>query len=276
MENKYLQLFYTQAKRMISLLVTYLLVLLAVFLLQRKMIYYPERYTAAQQAEAAAQLDIRPWPSAGDFRGLISNTPLSAAKGTFVVFHGNAGSALGRTFYIAALQPLGYRVILAEYPGYGARPGAPSEQSFVADGIATARLAWEQFKGPLYLCGESLGSGVVAGIVAAQQVPVKGLLLISPFDALDRVAQYHYWFFFAKWLIRDKFDNIEKLRRYTGNVAVILAGEDEVIPNEATLALFDSLAARKKLWRFEQASHNTLPVEPWLPWWQEAIQFISE
>jgi pimeloyl-ACP methyl ester carboxylesterase len=254
----------------------YLLLLLAVFLLQRKMIYYPERYTAAQQAEQLARLHLQPWPSAGDIRGMMSKTPLPGAKGTVLVFHGNAGSAPNRVYYIEALQRLGYRIILAEYPGYGARPGAPSERALIEDGIATAKLAWEQFKEPLYLCGESLGSGVAAGIVKSGQVPVKGLLLISPFDALNRVAQHHYWFFFAKWLLRDKFDNIEKLQHYAGSIAVILAGEDEVIPNNNSLALFDSLPTRKKLWRFAKANHNTLPIEPWLPWWQEAMQFIGE
>lgn len=264
-----------QVKRMISLLITYLVILLAVFLLQRKLIYYPDRYTPEQQAELMAYLNLQPWPSAGDIRGMMSKTPLPDAKGTVLVFHGNAGAAVHRHYYIEALQRLGYRVILAEYPGYGARPGSPSEQALVEDGVQTAKLAWEQFKTPLFLCGESLGSGVAAAIVKSGQVPVKGLLLISPFASLDRVAQHHYWFFFAKLLTRDKFDNIENLRDYAGNVAVTLADEDEVIPYRHTLALFESLPARKKLWRFEQASHNTLPLESWRPWWREAMQFID-
>lgn len=260
---------------MISILGTYLLILLAVFLLQRKLIYYPERYTSEQQAEVLTYLKLQPWPSADDMRGTISKTPVIDAKGTVLVFHGNAGAAPDRFYYIDALQRLGYRVILAEYPGYGARPGLPSEQTLVEDGIQTAQLAFAQFKAPLFLCGESLGGGVAAAIVKSGRVPVKGLLLISPFASMDRVAQHHYWFFFGKWLTRDKFDNIENLRAYTGNVAVTLANEDEVIPTKHTLALYESLPARKKLWRFANASHNTVPLEPWQHWWREVMRFID-
>jgi len=258
-----------------SLLLTYILILLAVFLLQRKMMYFPAHYSEEQQREMLAELNLQVWPFTGGTRGMISQPPLADAKGTILVFHGNAGSAMHRSYYIDALQPLGYRVIIAEYPGYGARSGSPSEAELIRDGIETAKTALREFKEPLFLCGESLGSGVVAGIVASHQVPVKGLLLITPFDSMAKVAQHHYWFFLAEWLLLDKFDNSEKLRDYAGPIAVILAGQDEVIPNRRTLALYDALPPGKKIWRFEDASHNTLPLDSWRSWWQEAIQFID-
>jgi len=264
-----------QVSRSMTLMLTYLLILLAVFLLQRKMMYFPYRYNPALQNEILSGLSLKPWPNAGELRGIMSKSFLSDAKGTMIVFHGNAGSAVHRTYYIDALQRLGYRVIIAEYPGYGARSGSPSETSLIKDGIETAKTAWQEFKEPLFLCGESLGSGIVSGIIASKQVPVKGLLLIAPFDSMANVAQYHYWFFFAKWLIRDKFNNLKNLRDYTGKTAVVLAGQDEVIPNKRTLALYDALPSEKKLWRFELASHNTLPMAAWYPWWLEAMQFID-
>ncbi|MDD1622006.1 MAG: alpha/beta hydrolase [Methylococcaceae bacterium] len=259
-----------------TFLLTYLLILLAVFLLQRKMMYFPVRYSQAQQEELLVALNLQAWPSGGELHGLMSRTPPADTKGTVLVFHGNAGSALHRTYFIDALQGLGYRVIVAEYPGYGERGGTPSEAALIEDGIATAKMAWREFKEPLFLCGESLGSGVVAGIVASQQVPVKGLLLITPFDAMDKVAQHHYWFFLAKWLIRDKYDNVPKLRDFQDPIAVLLAEHDEVIPNRRTMALFEALPERKKLWRFEGAGHNTLPMEPWRPWWREAMEFVDQ
>ena len=259
-----------------TFLLTYLLLLLAVFLLQRKMMYFPARFTHEQQEELIAGLNLQPWPSASELHGMIGRTPLVDAKGTVLVFHGNAGAALHRTYYIDALQRLGYRVIIAEYPGYGVRSGTLSEAALIEDGIATAKLVLREFKEPLFLCGESLGSGIVAGIVASLEVPVKGLLLITPFDNMAKVAQHHYWFFLARWLLLDKFDNALRLRDFQGHIAVLLAGQDEVIPNRRTMALFDALPKRKKLWRFENAGHNSLPLEPWHPWWQEVMQLIDQ
>jgi Lysophospholipase len=262
-------------KPVMTLLLTYLLMLLAVFLLQRKMMYFPARMTPSRHAEMLTQLNLQPWPAAADLRGLISKVPPLDEKGTILVFHGNAGSAVHRTYFLDALQMQGYRVVIAEYPGYGTRSGSPTEATLIQDGIATAKMAAEAFKGPLFLCGESLGSGVVAGIAASKQVPVKGLLLITPFDSMSEVAQHHYWFFLARWLILDKYDTAAKLRDFHGPIALIMAEQDEVIPNNRTLALFDGLPATKKLWRFENAGHNSLPMDQGQPWWQQVMQFID-
>lgn len=262
-------------RHLMTLLLLYLLILLAGFLLQRKLLYFPARFTQAQQDELTAGLNLQPWPSSGQQLGMIGRNPPVEARGTVLVFHGNAGAALHRTYYIDALQNLGYRVIIAEYPGYGARDGAPSEQTLIEDGVATAKRVLAEFKQPLFLCGESLGSGVVAGIVASREVAVRGLMLITPFDALNKVAQHHYWFFLPRWLLQDKYPNAARLRDFHGPIAMLMAERDEVIPNPRGMALFEALPEPKKLWRFENAGHNTLPMESWQPWWREAMQFID-
>ena len=88
---------------------------------------------------------------------------------------------------------------------------------------------------------------------------MKGLLLITPFDSMTNVAQHHYWFFLARWLTLDSYDNVSHLRNFERPVAILLAEQDETIPQRNTLALFESLSAPKKLWRFENAGHNTFP-----------------
>jgi alpha-beta hydrolase superfamily lysophospholipase len=260
---------------MLSILLTYLLLLLIVFLFQRKMIYFPDTYSIADQQQLADQSNLQLWPSPDDYRGLIAKTAQATGKGTVIVFHGNAGSASDRTYYLDALEKLGYRVILAEYPGYAARKGAPSEAALIADGIQTAKQALDDFGGPVFLWGESLGSGVASGIIESGQVPVQGIVLVTPFDSLADVAQHHYWFFLAKWLVKDKFDNIKNLKDYSVNTAMLLAEQDEIIPNKHSLKLFESLHQPKKLWTFKEANHNTLPLDQELPWWLEVMQFVS-
>ena len=262
---------------MLSILLTYLLLLLVIFLFQRKMIYFPDKCSIEQQRMRAGQLNLRLWPSDTDYLGLISDSPQTiAGKGSIIAFHGNAGAAIDRLYYIQALERQGYRVILAEYPGYGARDGSPSEATLIANGIETAQQVLSDFGGPLFLWGESLGSGVVTGIVQSGLIPVKGIVLITPFDSLANVAQHHYWFFLAKWLTRDRFNNVGNLLHYMGPTAIVLAESDEIIPNKFSLKLYDSLRQRKKLWTFAQANHNRLPLNPNLPWWQEVMQFVAE
>jgi len=260
---------------MLSLASLYLLFLLIIFLFQRKLIYFPETYSPDKQTKIISSFNLKPWPVPKNYRGFISQNTPTQSKGTVLIFHGNAGSARSRLYYIAALERLGYRVVLAEYPGYGARTGSPSESIFIKDGVRTARLTQQKFNGPLFLWGESIGAGVVSGIVKTGKVKVKGIILMTPFDSLTNVAQKHYWFFLAKWLIRDKFDNMANLKNYTGHTAVILAEQDTIIPKQNTLNLFNSIDGNKKLWKFPNAGHNSVPIHPDLLWWGEVMKFID-
>jgi len=274
-KQKYKGMYPLTIKPMLSILLTYLLFLLIVFLFQQKLIYFPDTYSLAEQQQFANQANLKLWPSVDDYRGLVSNTSQTTGKGTVIVFHGNAGSATDRTYYRDALERLGYRVVLAEYPGYAARKGAPSEQTLVADGIQTVKQALNDFGEPIFLWGESLGGGVASGIVQSGQVPVKGIVLVTPFSSMADVAQHHYWYFFAKWLLRDKFDNVSNLQDYRGSTAILVADKDEIIPAKYSLKLFESLQHPKKIWTFKDAGHNTLPLAEELPWWQEVMQFVS-
>lgn len=260
---------------MLSILLTYLLLLLIIFLFQRKIIYFPDTYSIEDQQQRADQSNLKLWPSTDDYRGLVSKISTTTGKGTVIVFHGNAGAATDRTYYLDALEKQGYRVILAEYPGYAARNGSPSEQALISDGIQIAKQALTDFGGPIFLWGESLGGGVVGGIVQSKQVPVKGIVLVMPFSSMADVAKHHYWFFLAKWLIRDKFNNVKNLQDYSGNTAILIAEKDEIIPNKYSLKLFESLRQPKKIWTFKDAGHNTLPLAQERSWWQEVMQFVS-
>ncbi|HSO78858.1 MAG TPA: alpha/beta fold hydrolase [Chromatiaceae bacterium] len=118
---------------------------------------------------------LAPWPlaSGSAFRGYVRAEPgaTEGRRGTLVLFHGNAGSARDRTYYLNALESLGVRVILAEYPGYGGRDGSPSQASLVADGRETVRLARATYGEPLWVWGESLGAAVAAQVAVAVEPP---------------------------------------------------------------------------------------------------------
>jgi pimeloyl-ACP methyl ester carboxylesterase len=245
-----------------------------IFLTQRKLLYFPNSVLLPEEQAAAAGL--RYWPSYQDFRGFVVAVEPANPQGTVIVFHGNAGAAYHRDYYTRALSRLDYRVILAEYPGYGGRPGKPSEALLVEDALATIELADQEFGEPLFLWGESLGAGVVGGAVRDTQLPIQGLVLFTPWDTLPDLAQTHYPYLPARWLVLDQYHNLNNLQAYTGKIAVVLAGRDEVVPDKHGLNLYDSLAGEKGLWVFESATHNQMPISPELDWWQEVMTFLSD
>ena len=168
------------------LIITYGVLVLAVFLLQRSMLYFPDRQRPAKAFLEGLNLAF--WPqNTQAFKGYASAHPPRNPRGTIIAFHGNAGSAWQRDYFIHALEPLGFRVLLAEYPGYGGRAGKTTESVFVADALAMVQQAHDQFKGPIYLLGESMGCGVVAAVAASPPVPLAGLILITPWDTLWEV-----------------------------------------------------------------------------------------
>ncbi len=245
------------------------------YAMQERMIYYPEK--TPPKEEMCAAMGLRFWPGQGraDYRGFVSPAASLESKGTIVVFHGNAGSALDRGYYVAALEPRGYRVLLAEYPGFSGRPGKLGEGPIVKDGQATVKLAYEQYGGPLYLWGESLGAGVAAAIVADVAVPVLGVVMLTPWDTLPNLAQAIFWFLPVRWLIRDQYDSMKNLANYRGRVALLVAENDEVIPKRHGIRLYESIKGSKKLWEFRRAHHNTWPAGSREAWWDEVLAFLG-
>ncbi len=261
-------------KILLYALAGYVMFVSIIFIFQRKLLYLPDESRLSE--ERAITEGLLYWPSFENFRGFVSRPELVDPKGTVIVFHGNAGAAYHRSFYAKALSRQNLRVILSEYPGYGGRGGKPSEKVLVTDALETIRLAYQEYGAPLFVWGESLGGGVVSGAVSETDIPIRGVVLFLPWDSLPNLAQTHYRYLPARWMVLDKYNNIDNLQRYEGNIAVILAENDEVIPVRHGKKLYDSISTEKKLWLFQGAGHNEMPVEPELHWWQEVIEFISQ
>jgi alpha-beta hydrolase superfamily lysophospholipase len=249
---------------------------LGAYLFQNSLLYHPDTYSVMQLTRQVKDSPVKPWPTATEaYRGLIASPSANDIRGTVVVFHGNAGSAYDRMYYVKGLGPLGYRILLAEYPGYGARPGSPGEQSLVADAIATVRAIKAELPGPLFVWGESLGCAVATGVAGEESLAVDGVVLITPWKDLPDLAQSIYWFLPARWLVKDRYDNVANLRSYKKPVAVLMADQDEIIPNKQTLAFYESIPAPKRLWVFKNAGHNSWPLSPQEKWWREVTDFTG-
>lgn len=262
---------------LVRLAVALLIVVLALAgglaMLQDDLIYFPDNPPRPEILAEASRLGLTAWPGEGLYRGL-RHEPAGPARGTLVLFHGNAGHAGDRAAYAAELGRLGLRVILAEYPAYGSRPGKLGEAALVADARETLALARRQYAGPLFLAGESLGAGVAAAV--AKSADIAALLLITPWDKLENVARHHYPGFPVGWLLRDRYDSVANLAGYPGRVAVVLAEHDSIIPPALGHHLFESLHAPKRLWSVPAADHNDWLGRVDAGWWRAVIDFMVE
>ncbi len=249
--------------------------LLAVaFLAQRRLLYFPSRYGLEPAVRAARARGLEPWTdAAGRFVGWRSPHPSGAPAARAIVLHGNAGSALDRTYFRDVLQGPGLPpvdVFLLEYPGYGARDGSPTESSIVA--AATDAIDALGPDLPLLLVGESLGSA--AAVLAADARPrVAGLLLVTPVSSVTALAGRHYPVV-PSFLVRDAFRADRALPRYPGRVAFVVAGRDEVAFPDQALALAGAFPGPKLVREEPEATHNTLRHDPRDPLWADALRFL--
>jgi uncharacterized protein len=218
----------------------------------------------------------RPTPGAESPQGYVAGDFTGPAhRGTIVVFQGNGGWADGREFYLDAFRQRGFRGFLYEYPGYGGRPGHPREATMVPDARALIRELDAEGLGPVYVWGESLGAGVAASVVADPTLPVHGLVLMMPWDTIANVALYRFPFIPVHELMHDTYDSIDNLAHFQHPVCVIRGDLDTTIPPALTLDLFAHLRNPKLMILQSGYGHGDWPVEPNLPWWDEALNFIA-
>lgn len=249
--------------------------ILSLYNFQYRLLYYPSSFIPSQ--EVLSSNSIQFWPSVtSSYRGFIGTTRINNPKGTIIVFHGNAGTAADRAYYVSALESLRYRVLLAEYPGYGQRAGELGEKSFVRDAKETVLLAKQQYGSPIFLLGESLGCGVAAEVAKDMPGKVGGIVLMTPWDTLLSVAQSIFPWLPVRLFMKDKYDNVGNLKGYQGRIAVVGAEQDTIIPITHATALYESLSGKKAMFVIKGAGHNDwlFRVDP--SWWQTIMGFVSE
>jgi len=152
------------------------------------------------------------------------------------MLHGNTGQASDRSYALGKIPP-GDALFVLEYPGYGERPGAPSQASLdQAAQDAYRLLRREHPHQRIAVIGESIGSGP-ACYLCSLPAPPDRLVLMTPFDRLEAVARDHVPALLVTLLLGDDWDNLRALRDYAGPIAIFAGTADTVIPPDHGRAL---------------------------------------
>jgi len=250
----------------------YLLICLGYAVFQRRLIYHPSVFRPEQVDQMAQSARLERWTEpAGRAIGMKRLSPRQPAEGSVLIFYGNGSRATGCAHYADVIQVVAaLDVFIMEYPGYADRPGSPSQKELF-------RAADEAFSllptnGPVYLLGESLGTGVAAYLAGAHPGQVAGVVLLGAYNRLANVAQHHFPLLPAYWLLVDRFPAEDYLRSYHGPVAVLVAGQDQVVPERFGRRLYDRYAGPKRLWEFPEGDHGSVMEQP-SEVWRQIVDF---
>ena len=172
-----------------------------------------------------------------------------------LVFNGNAGDRSMRAPLAAALNRMGYSVLLFDYRGYGGNSGRPTEDGLAADArAAEAWLAAQPGVERVAYFGESLGAAVAVGL--AVQRPPAALVLRSPFTSLPDVGAVHYPWLPVRRLLLDRYPSIERIASVSAPLLVIAGDRDDIVPLSLSKRLYDAAAEPKRFVLVPGAGHN--------------------
>ena len=237
------------------------LVIAAGWLLQRRLIYFPDgsALPPAGRVVAGAQ-DVTLHTEDGLRLGAWLVRPPAGTPDrrlAVLVAHGNAGNRLGRVPLAAALAGHGLTVLLVDYRGYGGNPGGPSEEGFARDVRAARTYLVEQGGFPggrLLYYGESLGAAVVTAL--AVRHPPAALILRSPFIDLPSAGREHYPFLPVRLLLRDRFPVSDLLARVGAPTLIVYGTADSVVPAVQSRAVAAAAAGPVRVVAVDGADHN--------------------
>jgi len=182
--------------------------------------------------------------------------PVPDPRGTVLFFHGNAGNISHRLDSLRVFNQLDLSTLIFDYRGYGRSDGEVSEQGIYRDGEAV----WRHLTGErgipaaeIVVFGRSLGAAVAA-YVASRHRP-GALIIESGFVSVPDMAAEIYPWFPVRRLARIGFPTGDFLRTVTCPVLVVHSRDDEIIPFDHGLRLFEIAREPKQLLEL-RGGHN--------------------
>lgn len=240
------------------LLVAYVLLVLAAWLGQRRLLYVPNATRTAPASLSLAGVTEVELPTPDGQRLVTWRVMPGPGKPTLLYFHGNAGNLASRAHRVRRYTEAGFGLLMLSYRGYGGSTGRPSEAHNLADARQAYDLLRAQGLSPrdIVLYGESLGSGVAVQLATEQ--PVGAVVLDAPYTSIVDVAVRAYPFLPVRPLLADRYESSRRIGRVKAPVLVLHGVRDQVIPVEMGRAMYAAANEPKRLEIFPEGQHTDL------------------
>ncbi len=234
----------------------YMVLLLCMYLLQSRLVYFPEKEFVATPGEIGLDFEVVSF-SARDGTELSGwLVPSPDARGIAILCNGNAGNISHRLLSIKIFHQLSLDVFIFDYRGYGNSKGRPNEQGTWLD----AEGAWDYVVNQrsydparIVVFGESLG-GSIAARLASQHRPA-GLIVQSTFTSLPDVAAGIYPLFPVRLLSKYNYNTADYIQRVECPILVIHSRDDEIVPFSHGQTLYQLAGEPKEFFEL-RGDHN--------------------
>ena len=241
-----------------SAIILYIFLGLSLYLLQRKILFNTSglpRDPSHYGLEAVKKIQIL----TSDGISLLSWYVKGKKTPLLVYFQGNSFDIGERAYRIKRYIDQNWAVLLVAWRGFSGNIGNPTEKNLYIDGEAAIKWIIEntnyQFK-DLVIYGESLGSGIAVEL--GRKYEFASIILEASFTSVADIAQQRYRIFPTKFLIKDKFNNLEKINKLKSPLLIISGKKDEIVPHIHSQILFQEAKVVKESVFIDEAMHNNL------------------
>jgi pimeloyl-ACP methyl ester carboxylesterase len=250
-----------------ALVVVPALFLLYVYLTQERVLFYPVRLARetrafirdhvpeAEELTLAAQDGVT-------LHGWLLRARSPGPSPLLIYFGGNAEEVSGM-IPEARRHLAGWSVALVNYRGYGLSGGRPGEKALTADAelvYDTLTARGDVGAGGVALMGRSLGTAVAVRLASAR--PVRGVVLISPFESMTEVAKVHFPHLPVSLLLKHRFECASLAPSIMVPALALVAAEDRIVPPGHSYRLMERWGGEHHVVTVPGAGHNTLGASP--------------
>lgn len=253
----------------------YLIVLLFVYAMQEKMLFFPTEAIEATPAEIGLHYTDVYFTTEDGIKLHGWYIPCEKVTATLIFCHGNGGNISHRLNSIEQFHTLSLSVFIFDYRGYGQSEGTLSEDGTYKDAAAAWKYVTEEQKTPperIIVFGRSLGGGIASWLAANR--PAKALILESTFTSIPDIAAIHYPFIPVKWLTKYHYNSQERVADLTIPKLFIHSPGDEIVPYKLGGKLYQSAAEPKRFVKLS-GSHNEGFTESHDVYMRGLSEFIS-
>ncbi|MDD3591046.1 MAG: alpha/beta fold hydrolase [Sulfurovum sp.] len=241
------QLFFTL---LASLGMVYMVGGLLLYIFQSSFIYYPTPVVKHPFPE-------KTFINEGETIRVIT---LNEGKPKAMIYFGGNGESVAYSAEDFYENFPGYTVYLVNYRGYGGSSGRPTQAGLFSDALAIYDKLKKDHQ-QIIAIGRSLGSGVA--VYLASQREVEKLVLITPFESLQSVAQEIYPIFPMSLILKESYRSIEYAKKVSAKKTLMLIAEDDkIIPPHHAYRLAKAFAHKEfTIEEIVGKGHNTISYD---------------
>ncbi len=248
------------------------------YFLQPRFVYSPTREVSYDPGDLGLAFEKIAFKTEDGLKISSWFVPADNAQFTVLICHGNGGNISHRLDTINTLNELGLNCFIFDYRGYGSSQGKPTEEGTYLD--AQAAFDWlGSVKGippeDTILFGRSLGGSVAAHL--AQTAKPAGLVLESSFTSYVDLGRKFYPYLPVSWFASFNYNTLEYIGKVSCPILVIHSRNDELIPFEFGLRLYNAANEPKEFIEIF-GSHNDgflFSGEVYRQGWSQWLDFVK-